>query len=118
MAVTKSELDESVDPSLCGLAPTQSQMDLFLDTLCARNKQRAANFNQSEEAMSRVTASAVFFSGASQLRHRLHERGFASTRFDDFETASKSMRFGSVYTVPFSPENPSRDGISELCTTC
>ena len=23
------------------------------------------------------------------------------------------MRFGSVYTEPFSPENPSRDGISE-----
>ena len=36
-------------------------MDLFLDTLCARNKQRAANFNQSGEAMSRVTASAMFF---------------------------------------------------------
>ena len=29
------------------------------------------------------------------------------------------MRFGSVYTEPFSPENPSRDGISlsERCTT-
>ena len=43
---------------LCGLAPAQIQMDLFFDTLCARNKQRAANFNQSEEAMTRVTASA------------------------------------------------------------
>ena len=57
----KSELDKSVDLSLCGLAPAQSQMDLFLDTLCARNKQGAANFNQSEKAMSRVTASAMFF---------------------------------------------------------
>ena len=36
-------------------------MDLFLDTLYARNKQRAANFSQSEEAMSRVTASAMSF---------------------------------------------------------
>ena len=31
----------------------------------------------------------------------LHERGFISIRFHDFETASKSMRFGSVYTEPF-----------------
>ena len=44
-----------------------------------------------------------------KLRQRLHERGFTSTRFHDFETASKSMRLGSVYTEPFSPENPSRD---------
>ena len=36
-------------------------MNIFLDTLYARNKQRAANFNQSEEAMSRVSASAMFF---------------------------------------------------------
>ena len=52
------------------------------------------------------------------FRQRLHERGFTSTQFHDFETASKAMRFGSVYTEPFSPENPSRDGISERCTTC
>ena len=38
-------------------------MDLFLDTLSARNKHRAANFNQSEAAMSRVTASVLFFQG-------------------------------------------------------
>ena len=43
----KSALEKSVDLSLCGLAPTQSQRDLFLDTLCARNKQRATSFNQS-----------------------------------------------------------------------
>ena len=55
----KSELDKSVDLSLCSLPPAQSQMDLFLDTLCARNKQRAPNFNQSEEAMSRVTRYGV-----------------------------------------------------------
>ena len=61
LSVTKSGLDKSVGLSLCGLAPAQSQMDLFLDTLCARNKQRADNFNQSEEAMSRLTASAMFF---------------------------------------------------------
>ena len=36
-------------------------MDLFLDTRCARNQQRAANFNHSKEAISRVTAFAVFF---------------------------------------------------------
>ena len=59
----KGELDKSVDLSLCGLAPAQSQMDLFLDTLYARNKQRAANFKELEEAMSRVTASVIFFQG-------------------------------------------------------
>ena len=59
----KSELDKNVDLSLCGLAPAQSQMDLFLDKLCTRNKQRSVNFNQSEEAKSRVTASAMSFSG-------------------------------------------------------
>ena len=63
ITLIKSELDKSVDLSLCGLAPAQSQMGLSLDTLCARNKQRAAKFNQSEEAMSRVTASAMFFQG-------------------------------------------------------
>ena len=41
--MTKSELDKSVDLSLRCLAPAQSQMDLFLDTLCARNKRRGAN---------------------------------------------------------------------------
>ena len=57
----KSELDKSADLSLCGLAPAQPQMDLFLDTLCAQK----ANFNQSEEAMLRVTACVmfVFFQG-------------------------------------------------------
>ena len=59
----KSQLNKSVDLMLCGLAPAQSQMDLFLDTLCARNKQRAVNSNQSEEAISYMTASAMFFSG-------------------------------------------------------
>ena len=33
-----SEIDKSFDLSLRGLAPAQSQMNLFLDTLCARNK--------------------------------------------------------------------------------
>ena len=63
MQKNKSELDKTVDLSLCGLAPEKSQVNLFLDTLCARKKQRAANFNQSEKAMSRVTASAMFFWG-------------------------------------------------------
>ena len=45
-------------------------MDLFLDTLCARNKQRAANFNQPEEAMSRVTASVMFFQGHEKMIFR------------------------------------------------
>ena len=52
------------------------------------------------------------------MRLRLHERGFISIRFHDFETALKSMQFGSVYTEPFSPENQSRDSISERCTMC
>ena len=52
------------------------------------------------------------------FRLRLHELGFISIQFHDFETASKSMRFGSVYTKPFSPGNQSRDGIREHCTTC
>ena len=51
MQKNKSELYKAVDLSLCGLVPAQSQMDLFLDTLCARKKQWAANFNQSGEAM-------------------------------------------------------------------
>ena len=34
---TKSELGKSVELSLCGLTPAQSQMDLFLDTRSARN---------------------------------------------------------------------------------
>ncbi len=39
------------------------------------------------------------------LRHRLHGRGYKSTRFHDLETASKTTRFRSVYTkhiLPFS----------------
>ena len=52
------------------------------------------------------------------LRQPLHELGFKSTWFHDFETASKSLRFGNVYTKPFSRENPSRDGISEPCAMC
>ena len=36
-------------------------MESFLDTLCVRNKQRGVNFNQSEEAMSGVTASVILF---------------------------------------------------------
>ena len=59
----KSELDKNVDLSFCGLAPALLQMDLFLGTLCARNKQRDTNFTQSEDAMSRVTDSAMFFLG-------------------------------------------------------
>ena len=62
---------------------------------------------------------AFFFQPTSQtvdLRQSSHESGFTSTRFHDFETASKSMRFGSVYTKPFSPENQSRDVLSKCCT--
>ena len=36
------------------------------------------------------------------IRLRLHECDFLSIRFHDFDTPSKSMRFGSVYTGPFS----------------
>ena len=42
-----------------------------------------------------------FSNSAQKFKLRLHERGFISIRFHDFETASKSMRFGSVYTEPF-----------------
>ena len=42
------------------------------------------------------------FTSVLQLRLRLHERGFISIRFHDFKTAPKLMRFGSVYTEPFS----------------
>ena len=48
------------------------------------------------------------------LRQRLNERGFTSTQFHDFKTASKSMR---VYTETFSPENQSRNGKSDPCST-
>ena len=37
-----------------------------------------------------------------EFRLRLHERSFISIRFHDFKTAPKLMRFGSVYTEPFS----------------
>ena len=37
------------------------------------------------------------------LRQRLHERGFKSSRFHALETASKTIRFQSVYTVSISP---------------
>ena len=40
-----------------------------------------------------------------QIRQSLHEYGSTSSWFHDFETESKSMRFESVYTEPFSPEN-------------
>ena len=52
------------------------------------------------------------------IRQCLHESGLISILFHDFETASKSMRFGSVYTKSLSPENENSDGISERCTTC
>ena len=52
------------------------------------------------------------------LKDAVTEAAFTRTRFHDFETASKSMRFGSVYTEPFSPENPSRNRRGERCTTC
>ena len=42
-----------------------------------------------------------FSNSAQKFKLLLHERGFISIRFRDFETASKSMRFGSVYTEPF-----------------
>ena len=63
MICNKSELGKSVDLSLCSLTPAQSQIHLFLDTICVRYKQRATNFNQSEESMSRVTAFGLFFQG-------------------------------------------------------
>ena len=44
----------------------------------------------------------VFLNTFFSLRLRLHERGFISIRFHDFKTAPKLMRFGSVYTEPFS----------------
>ena len=36
---------------------------IYLDTNCARSKQRAANFSQSEEATSPVTSPAMFLQG-------------------------------------------------------
>ena len=47
LGTNKSEIDKSVR-SLCGLAPAQSQMDLFLNN-CARNKQRAANLTDQKK---------------------------------------------------------------------
>ena len=59
----KSKLDKSVSLPIFGLAPRQSQMDLSLDTLHGGKQTKAGHFSQSGEAMSRVTASAMFFSG-------------------------------------------------------
>ena len=49
-----------------------------------------------------VNAFSSLLKKRSELRLRLHERGFISIRFHDFKTAPKLMRFGSVYTEPFS----------------
>ena len=40
------------------------------------------------------------FWNCTPFRQRLHERSFKSTRFHDFEPASKTMRFRVVYTEP------------------
>ena len=61
---------------------------------------------------------ASLVKGHREQRKDLHERGFILTRFHAFETASKSIRFGSVYTESFSPENQSCYGISERYTKC
>ena len=50
-----------VSRQVYGLALAQSQIDLFLDTLCARNKGEPILTNQKKPCMSRVTASAMFF---------------------------------------------------------
>ena len=60
---SERELDKDASLSICGLASAQSQMDLLLDTLYARKQTKGRHLNQSGEAMSRVTASAMFFQG-------------------------------------------------------
>ena len=49
------------------------------------------------------TSKYVSYSRSLMLRQRLHERGFKSSRFHTLETASKTIRFQSAYTVPISP---------------
>ena len=53
------------------------------------------------ESRSSLNFFRLFFRNC--LRQRLHERGFKSSRFHALETASKTIRFQSDYTVPFSP---------------
>ena len=56
---------------------------------------------------------------SNHRNEKLYELSFLSVYsqilghiFHDFETASKSIWFGRFYTVLFSPENKSRDGIA------
>ena len=49
------------------------------------------------------TSKYVCYSRSLMLRQRLHERGFKSSRFHTLETASKTIRFQSAYSVPISP---------------
>ena len=57
---------------------------------------------QNWSGKSRQTGSCGFDHAiTAQFKLRLHERSFISIRFHDFVTASKWMRFGSVYTEPF-----------------
>ena len=64
--LSKSSLDKSV--FTLQSSPGQLQMYLFLDTLYARKRTKGRHFNQPGEAMSRVTASAMFFQGHDNFR--------------------------------------------------
>jgi len=61
-----------------------------------------ASFSMTQQLFIYINKGIVHLNGGFYVkpRHRLHGRGFQSTRFHDLETASKTTRFRSVYTEP------------------
>ena len=109
--VGKVELDSTIPiiQTVCRRSPQMPGTNVFI---CLR---RGADLSAIVSQTDRRPLQIIWKPG---LRQRLHERGFTSIRFHDFQTTAKSMRFGSVYTESFSPGNRSHDGISERYTTC
>ena len=66
-------------------------------------KQRQAFCEMLVPFSSKFKVKTLVFQANASLRQRLHERGFKSSRFHTLETASKTIQFQSVYTVPISP---------------
>ena len=64
--------------------------------------QRLRHCSRSRLTHSKLITQWLQHYSSSRLRLRVHEHSFISIQFYDFEIASKSMRFGSVYREPVS----------------
>lgn len=60
LAEMKNYSQKRLHPHYSGLDPTQKQMDFEIH-FTRENKKKGRHFNQSGEAMSRMTASGMFF---------------------------------------------------------